>query len=47
LAARIFKIITSFAADNMGKKGRLSGLDRSKIITLHEEASSEFRKTNA
>jgi len=34
--ARMFKIIASFTAANLGKK-RLSSVDRLKIIILHEE----------
>jgi len=41
LEARIFKIITSFAVGNMGKKKGLSDVDRSKIVTLHEERCAE------
>jgi len=37
----MFKIIASFSAENMGKKGGLSGVDRQKIITLHEEGYSK------
>jgi len=38
--ARMFKIIASFTAENMSKKV-FSGVDRSKIIILHEEGYSE------
>jgi len=39
--AKIFQIIANFATENMGKKGSLSVLGRSKIVTLHEEEYSE------
>jgi len=42
LEARMFKTITSFAVENMGKKGVFSGVDRLKIIILHEEGYSEI-----
>jgi len=36
LEARIFNIIARFAAENMGKNF-FCGVDRSKIVTLHEK----------
>jgi len=41
LEARMFKIVASFAAENTGKNGCYQGVDRSKIIILHEEGYSE------
>jgi len=40
LEAKIFKIIASFAAENMGKKGVIS-CGRAKIVTLHNEGYAE------
>ena len=40
LEEKMFKIIASFAVENMGKK-EFSGVDRSKIIILHVEGHSE------
>jgi len=37
----MFKIIPSFAAENIDKKVVLSGVDRSKSIILHEKGYSE------
>jgi len=37
----MFKIVASFAAENTGKNGCYQGVDRSKIIILHEEGYSE------
>jgi len=45
LEARMFKIITSFSAENMGEKGVFSGVGRLKIIILHEQGYSEQNRT--
>jgi len=37
----MFKIIESFTAENKGKIGVFSGVDRLKIIILHEKGYSE------